>query len=94
MEQTKQNKMDIPSFLQEVPDLTKPDENAKHNEKLVEIIQAMDEGDATIACRILARTHPIEMFTALVNEINDLRILRDNVGQSIDHYTFEGANHA
>lgn len=87
-----QNKIEMPQFLKDVPNLSKPDENEKHNSKLVEIMHGMDLSDATIACRILARRYPIEMFTALVNEMCDLCKLRDAVTGSMNHYEKEGSN--
>ena len=76
---------EVPSFLKE-PALTKPDENAKHFEKLLEMAKAMDEEEAAIVCGIFARKYPNVMLLTLSAEINSLRLLRDEVSKSYETY--------
>lgn len=76
---------EVPSFLKEAT-LTKPDPDAKHYEKLVEIANGFDEEDAKAVCKIFARKYPMLMLKALSTEIYDLRLLRDDVTKTIDIY--------
>lgn len=76
---------EIPSFLKE-PDLTKPNPDMKHKEKLVEIANGFDEEDARVVCKIFARKFPSLMLKALETEIMDLGSLRDDVAKTIDIY--------
>lgn len=77
---------EVPSFLKETT-LTKPDPDAKHHEKLVEIARGFDTEDAAIVCQIFARKYPDIMFNALKVEILDLRALRDDVTKSVTLYS-------
>lgn len=76
---------EIPEFLKEAQ-LTKPDPDAKHHEKLVEIARGFDEQDASVVCQIFAREYPDIMFNALKAEIVDLRALRDDVSKTVKLY--------
>ena len=76
---------EIPSFLKE-PDLTKPDVDAKHKDKLIEISLGFDREDAAIVCKIFARKYPDIMLNAIESEILDLGALRDDVVKTIDIY--------
>lgn len=76
---------EVPSFLKEAA-LTKPDPDAKHHEKLIEIANGFDIEDASIVCQIFARKYPTLMLKALSTEMDDLRALRDDVTKTIDIY--------
>ena len=76
---------DVPEFLKEV-NLTKPDENAKHHEKLLETAKGFDSEEAAIICRIFARKYPDIMFNALKAEIVDLRAIKDDVSKTMNLY--------
>ena len=76
---------EVPSFLRETT-LTKPDPDAKHHEKLVEISLGFDREDAAVVCKIFARKYPMLMLKALSTEMYDLRLLRDDVTKTIDIY--------
>ena len=76
---------EVPSFLKEAA-LTKPDPDAKHHEKLIEIAHGFDMEDANIVCQIFARRFPGLMLRAISDEITDLRALRDDVSKTIDIY--------
>lgn len=78
-------KVKIPDFLK-TPELTKPDDNEKHYEKLIEIANGFDEKDATYICRIFARKFPNVMLLTLSSEINSLTLLRDEVLKSYNTY--------
>ena len=77
---------EIPTFLKDTSSLTKPDENAKHQEKLLEIANGFDEVDARVVCMIFARKYPTIMFQALTKEILDLRTMRDDVIAAAELY--------
>lgn len=55
---------EVPSFLKPA-ELTKPDANVRHTDKLREIATAMDESDAKIICQILSEKFPGVMFDSL-----------------------------
>lgn len=76
---------EVPSFLKEAA-LTKPDPDAKHHEKLVEISLGFDREDAAVVCKIFARKFPDIMLNAIKTEILDLGALRDDVTKTIDIY--------
>ncbi len=76
---------EVPSFLKEAT-LTKPDPDAKHHEKLVEISLGFDREDAAVVCKIFARKFPEIMLNAIKTEILDLGALRDDVTKTIDIY--------
>ena len=76
---------EVPSFLKEAA-LTKPDPDAKHHEKLVEISLGFDREDAAVVCKIFARKFPEIMLNAIETEILDLGALRDDVTKTIDIY--------
>ena len=76
---------EVPSFLKEAA-LTKPDPDAKHHEKLIEIANGFDIEDASIVCQIFARKYPTLMLKALSTEMDDLRALRDDVTKTIEIY--------
>lgn len=76
---------EVPSFLKEAT-LTKPDPDAKHHEKLVEISLGFDREDAAVVCKIFARKFPDIMLNSLEVEMMDLRALRDDVTKTIDIY--------
>lgn len=76
---------EVPSFLKEAA-LTKPDPDAKHHEKLVEISLGFDREDAAVVCKIFARKYPDIMLNAIETEILDLGALRDDVTKTIDIY--------
>ena len=76
---------EVPSFLKEAA-LTKPDPDAKHHEKLIEIANGFDIEDASIVCQIFARKFPEIMLNAIETEILDLGALRDDVTKTIDIY--------
>lgn len=87
MPEQKNPKIDnIPSFLNETPSLTKPNEEARNRERLMELIDGMDRDDASVICSGLAAKYPVEMFTAMVNYCNDLRNFQDGVMKSIYDY--------
>lgn len=77
---------EIPEFLKEAQ-LTKPDEAAKHHNKLMEIANGFDEQDAAYVCRIFARKFPDTMFNALKTEMLDLGALKDDVAKTITLYS-------
>ncbi|MBO7452096.1 MAG: hypothetical protein J6U54_17345 [Clostridiales bacterium] len=77
---------EIPEFLKEV-NLTKPDENAKHHEKLLEMAKGFDSEEATIICRIFARKYPTLMLNALSSEIVDLGVLREDISRAYTIYS-------
>lgn len=76
---------EVPSFLQN-PELTKPDSDARHHEKLIEIASGFDKDDAEIVCWIFAKKYPGIMLQAIADEMSDLRILRDDVVKATNKY--------
>lgn len=70
---------DIPEFLKEAPNFTKPNEEEKHHEKLIEIANGMDEKDAEVISLALVRKYPLILLSAIATEINDLKILESNL---------------
>ena len=86
MEEQRKIVKEVPEFLKEV-NLTKPDENAKHHDRLMEIACGFDEQDAAYVCRIFARKYPHVMLNALEVEMLDLGALRDDISKSINIYS-------
>lgn len=67
--------MNMPEFLQnheEVPKFTKPGDEERHREKLIEIANATDEDDAKLICDIFAEKYPHLMFSALEDRLHHL----------------------
>ena len=85
MEEQRKIVKEVPEFLKEV-NLTKPDENAKHHEKLLEMAKGFDSEEATIICRIFARKYPTLMLNALSSEITDLGALREDISRAYTIY--------
>ena len=76
---------EVPSFLKN-PELTKPDPEVKHKDKLIEISLGFDKDDAEVVCKIFARKYPDIMLNAIKTEILDLSDLRDGVVKTIEVY--------
>ena len=68
------NVTEIPSFLKQenVPNFTKPNEEAQHEEKLIEIVNGLDVRDAVIICEALAKKYPEIMGRALGDATKEL----------------------
>lgn len=77
---------EVPSFLQN-PELTKPDSDARHHEKLEEIAEGMDYDDAAFVCKIFARKYPTVMIDALGREISSLINFKQDITGSLENYS-------
>ena len=68
------NVTEVPNFLkpENVPKLSKPNDEANHEERLVEIVNGLDVRDAVIICDALALKYPAIMGTALGNAAESL----------------------
>lgn len=78
---------DIPEFIRNAPNLTKPDEVRQNKERILELIEGMDKADAEVFAAGLAAKYPIETFTALVNLMNDRINFQDAVFKAMGDYT-------
>ena len=72
---------EIPNFLkpENVPNLTKPHEEEKHEAKLVEIVNGLDVRDAVIICNSLAHKYPGIMGAALGDAANEFLEKMDKI---------------
>lgn len=67
--------MNMPEFLQaheDIPKFTKPGDEERHRERLIEIANATDEDDAKIICAIFAERYPRLMLEAIEERIDSL----------------------
>lgn len=89
-----QKKLDIPEFLQEAPAFTKPDESEKHLNKLIEIVNGMDEVDIQVVCDAIAKKYPILMLAALASEVQVLKNICTDLDTIASFYKTRDINNA
>jgi len=77
---------DIPEFIRNAPNLTKPDEVRQNKERILELVEGMDKADAEVFAAGLAAKYPVETFTALVNLMNDRMVFQDKVIMAMRDY--------
>ena len=77
---------DIPEFIKNAPNLTKPDEVRQNKERILELVEGMDKADAEVFAAGLAAKYPIVTFTALVNLMNDRMVFQDKVVMAMRDY--------
>lgn len=84
------NKMEVPSFLTNPEiQLTKPNEEIMHHDKMVEIFSHMDKEDAELACEQLAKKYPVMMLGAVAKEINASRDALKEINSIVKTYVGE-----
>lgn len=77
---------EIPEFIKNAPNLTKPDEVRQNKERILELVEGMDKADAEVFAAGLAAKYPVETFTALVNLMNDRTHFQDAVCKAMGDY--------
>lgn len=82
----KVSKMEVPKFIQEPAKLTKPNEGLRHNERLTEIYEHMDEEDARVACKQLAKKYPMIVLESVIDELNSAREILSTFEKMMDKY--------
>lgn len=81
------NNMEVPKFLTDpVTQLTKPNEEVMHRDKLMEIAASLDEKDAEIIFEQTAKKYPIQMLKAVENAIQNQTDTIAAVSMVLDKY--------